>query len=80
MAHSVTSQPDADHNQNGGCERLCKVSEPLFCSLHLYVCLHVVWFGLLGRVKWVKGIKGMITGGNKIFDGEHNAGYTEVEI
>ena len=31
-------------------------------------------------MKWVKGIKGMMRGGNKIFGGEHTVGYTEVDI
>lgn len=33
-----------------------------------------------GRVKWVKGISCMVTGGNYIFGGEHAVRYTEVEV
>ena len=31
-------------------------------------------------MKWVKGIKGMMRGGNKIFGGKHTIGYTEIEM
>ena len=36
--------------------------------------------GVGGRAKWVKGVKCMVTDGNKTFGGEHTEIYTEVEL